>query len=139
MHIAPGSILYQERTKRYPGLRQRLNPRSSTGNYGVGAKIAAAPRNRAGLTYLSWKDSIGYMIHLWRDQILGIMVCASLELPDGGIGYWAYVQDDVKPSLIDQHGTIVVLLGNEINADTLTPPVGTPSPSRWITRYLNTR
>ena len=40
-----------------------------------------------------------------------------LELPDGGIGYWTYVQDDVKPSLIDQHGTMVVLLGNEINAD----------------------
>ncbi len=120
-------------------LSSSVNVLSSTGNYGVGAKIAAAPKNKTGLIYLSWKDGIGYMIHLWRDPHTGNYGLRQLELPDGGVGYWAYVQDDVKPALIDKHGTMVVLLGNETAADTMTPPEGTPSPSRWITRYLNTR
>lgn len=120
-------------------LSSSVNVLSSTGNYGVGAKIAAAPRNRAGLIYLSWKDGIGHMIHLWRDPNSGNYGLRQLELPDGSIGYWAYVQDDFKPDIIDKHGTMVVLLGNVADADTMTPPDGTPSPSRWITRYLNTR
>jgi hypothetical protein len=120
-------------------LSSSVNVLSNTGNYGVGAKIAAAPRNKAGLIYLSWKDGIGYMIHLWRDPATGQYGLRQLELPDGGFGYWACIQDDVKPSLIDKHGTMVILLGSDTNADTMTAPDGTPSPSRWITRYLNTR
>jgi hypothetical protein len=129
----------EEMIKYINALSSSINELSSTGNYGVGAKIAAAPRNRAGLIYLSWKDGVGYMIHLWRDPTTGQYGLRQLELPDGGIGYWAYVQDDVKPPQIDRQGTMAVLLGNEADADTLTPPDGTPSPSRWITRYLNTR
>lgn len=120
-------------------LSSSINPLSSTGNYGVGAKIAAAPRNKSGLIYLSWKDGIGYMIHLWRDPDTGNYGLRQLALPDGGVGYWAYVDDDVRPSVIDKNGTMVVLLGDETDGDTMTPPEGTASPSRWITRYLNTR
>lgn len=120
-------------------LSSSVNVLSYTGNYGVGAKIAAAPRNKAGLLYLSWKDGVGYMIHLWRDPISGLYGLRPFSLPDGSTGYWGYVEDDVKPPLIDKHGTMVVLLGNEQDADTLVPPEGTASPSRWITRYLNTR
>lgn len=120
-------------------LASSFNVLSSTGNYGVGAKIAAAPRNRAGMIYLSWKDGVGYMIHLWRDPSTGNYGLRQLDLPDGGVGYWAFVDDDVKPPSIDKNGTMVVLLGNDTDADTMTPPEGTPSPSRWITRYLNTR
>jgi hypothetical protein len=120
-------------------LSSSVNILSNTGNYGVGAKIAAAPKNKAGLIYLSWKDGIGYMIHLWRDPHNGCYGLRPFELPDGSVGYWAYVQNDVKPSIIDQHGTMVLLLGNEEDADTMTPPDGTPSPSRWIPKYLNTR
>jgi len=120
-------------------LSSSVNVLSSTGNYGVGAKIAAAPRNKAGMIYVSWKDGVGYMIHLWCDPQTGKYGLRQLPLPDGGFGHWAYVQDDVKPSGIDKHGTVVVLLGNDVDADTMTPPDGTPSPSRWITRYLNTR
>ena len=74
----------------------------------MSAKIAASPRNKAGLIYLSWKDGIGYMIHLWRDPHSGLYGLRQLELPDEASGHWAYVQDDVKPSLIDKHGTMVV-------------------------------
>jgi len=120
-------------------LSSSANVLSNTGNYGVGAKIAAAPRNRAGLLYLSWKDGVGHMIHLWRDPETGNYGLRQLELPDGSFGYWAYVHDDVKPDLIDKHGTMVILFGNEIDADTMAAPDGTPSPSRWVTRFLNTR
>ena len=129
----------EEMMKYINALSASINVLSSTGNYGVGAKIAAAPRNKAGLIYLSWKDGIGYMIHLWRDPSTGNYGLRQLDLPDGGIGYWAYVDDDVKPSIIEKNGTMVVLLGNEADVDTMTAPDGTPSPSRWITRYLNTR
>jgi hypothetical protein len=120
-------------------LSSSVNVLSSSGNYGVGAKIAAAPKNRAGLLYLSWKNGIGSMIHLWRDRSTGEYGLRQHELPDGTFEYWAYVQDDVKPALIDRQGTMVVLLGNATDADTMTPPDATPSPSRWVTKYLNTR
>jgi hypothetical protein len=61
----------EEMIKYINALSSSINELSSTGNYGVGAKIAAAPRNRAGLIYLSWKDGVGYMIHLWRDPHTG--------------------------------------------------------------------
>src|SRR5262249_50996140 len=36
-------------------------------NFGVGAKVAAATRNHAGLIYVSWKEDRGWLTHLWRD------------------------------------------------------------------------
>src|SRR5437667_207263 len=52
-----------------PEMQQYINRLSSSGrlqsverNYGVGAKIAAATRNHAGVVYLSWKDGKGAMI-----------------------------------------------------------------------------
>jgi hypothetical protein len=129
----------EEMMKYINALSSSVNVLSNTGNYGVGAKIAAAPRNRAGLIYLSWKDGICYMIHLWRDPGTGLYGLRPLPLQDGSTSYWAVLDDDVKPALIDTHGTMVVLLGNDPDADTLVPPEGSPSPSRWITRYLNTR
>ena len=120
-------------------LSSSMNEQSETGNFGVGAKIAAAPRNHAGLVYLSWKDGIGYMIHLWRDPDLGVYGLRQFARPDGSFGHWAYVQDDIKPDVINNHGTMVILLGNETDQDTMQPPEGTPSPSRWVARYLNTR
>src|SRR5580704_2703537 len=35
-------------------LSSSMSEQSESGNFGVGAKIAAAPRNHAGLVYLSW-------------------------------------------------------------------------------------
>ena len=120
-------------------LSSSMSEQSETGNFGVGAKIAAAPRNHAGLVYLSWKDGIGSMIHLWRDPDSGVYGLRQFTRPDGSFGHWAYMQDDIKPDPIKDHGTMVILLGNETDGDTMQPPEGTPSPSRWIARYLNTR
>src|SRR2546427_1091847 len=52
-------------------LSSSVSAQSMSGNYGVGAKIAAATRNPAGALYLSWKNSEGSMIHLYRDKDIG--------------------------------------------------------------------
>ncbi len=112
---------------------------SVDGNYGVGAKIAAATRNHAGLIYLSWKNGQGSMIHLWRDPKSGQYGLRQIQRPDGTFGHFAQVDDAIKPALIDQHGTRIVLYGMTEDADTMKSPPDSPSPSRWIAKYLNTR
>jgi hypothetical protein len=120
-------------------LSSSLVEQSVQGNYGVGAKIAAATRNHAGLIYLSWKAGHGSMIHLWRDPETGQYGLRQFERPDGSFGHFAEVEDSVKPDLIKTHGTVVVLLGQTDGTDTMRPPDSVASPSRWIAKYLNTR
>jgi hypothetical protein len=112
---------------------------SVDGNYGVGAKIAAATRNHAGLIYLSWKNGKGSMIHLWRDPNSGQYGLRQIQRPDGSYGHFAEVDDAIKPALIDQHGTRIVLFGMTDDSSTMKAPPDSPSPSRWIAKYLNTR
>ena len=52
-------------------LSSSVQEQSHDGNFGVGAKIAAATRNHHGLIYLSWKEAVGSIIHLWRDPETG--------------------------------------------------------------------
>jgi hypothetical protein len=123
-------------------LSSSAHEQSHDGNFGVGAKIAAATRNHEGLMYLSWKDGVGSMIHLWRDPETGQYGLRELQRPNGSYGYFAHLEDTVKPRdevRIDGHGTKVVLLGNALEQDTMRPAEATPSPSRWIGRNLNTR
>jgi hypothetical protein len=126
-------------------LVQYINHLSSSGNiqshyanFGVGAKIAAATRNHAGLIYLSWRNGVGSLVHLWRDPDSGQYGLQLQERPDG-FGYWAHVEDMIKPDAIGSSGTKVVLYGNSTEQNTMSAPEGSMSPSRWITRYLNTR
>lgn len=122
-------------------LSSSIREQSMQGNFGVGAKIAAATRNHEGLVYLSWVEGQGAMIHLWRDPTSGVYGLRQLELPDGTYAHWAPIDDTLKPDLIGDHGTMVVLLGNASDQDTMRAPVssGAMSASRWIARYLNTR
>jgi len=112
---------------------------SRYGNFGVGAKIAALPRNPEGLMYFSWKDGQGYVAHLWRDPDTLEYGLKKWSWADGTVGEWGYIEDAIKPDPITSHGTMVVLLGNCEDENTMQPPYGTPMPSRWILRYLNTR
>jgi hypothetical protein len=110
---------------------------SATANFGVGAKIAAAPRNPQGMVYKSWKNGVGHMIHLWLDpdsQTYGLK-----RWPGNGGEFWTPINDKAKPKEIDGHGTMVTLLGTSEDEETIWPPAGTPSKSRWVLRYLNTR
>lgn len=118
-------------------LSSSIHQQTSTGNFGVGAKISAAPRNPAGMIFMSWKAGIGHMVHLWLDpteKVFGLK-----RWPQNGGEFWCQVSDDLKPTQIVDHGTAVVLLGKSDADNTMVPPEGTPMKSRWILRYLNTR
>jgi hypothetical protein len=110
-------------------------------NFGVGAKVAAATRNHAGLVYLSWKEKAeGWMTHLWRDPTTGQYGFKRAQRGDGTFQDFGRISDaSVKPEQIKDHGTMVVLMGNDMEQDTMSAPPGVATPSVWIARYLNTR
>ncbi len=112
---------------------------SFSSNYGVGAKIAAATKNPAGVVYQSWKDSNGYMIQLDKNLDTGNYGLRQWEINDGTYSFHFPLEDDVKPKQIGEHGTKVILLGNDNSASTIEPPKEAAAPSRWISKYLNTR
>jgi hypothetical protein len=120
-------------------LSSSISEQSIVGNYGVGGKIATATRNRAGVLYLSWKDGLGSLIHFWRDPETGTYGLKQFNGERGEYPYYIAIEDDVKPDLIADHGTKIVLHGNSVTQNTMEPPPGAPSPSRWISKYLNTR
>lgn len=129
-----------------PEMIQYINRLSSSGreqsvdgNYGVGAKISAATRNPLGVVYLSWKDGQGSMIHLWRNPDSGEYGLKQMKLPSGRYSHWGPVEDALKPSIIGDHGTVVILLGSKDTDDTMEAPDCAPTPSRWVARYLNSR
>lgn len=106
-------------------------------NFGVGAKIAAAPKNPHGLVYMSWKNGVGAMIRLWFDPVE--KVYGLKRWPQNNGEFWCKVGDDLKPEEIGTHGTMVTLHGISDDDNTMLPPAGTPMPSRWVLRYLNSR
>jgi hypothetical protein len=116
-------------------LSSSMHQQSKHGNFGMGAKIAAAPRNTLGLVYLSWKDGHGAMIHLWKDPDSGSY---GLRRHQNG-EFWLPITDDIKPEPIKDHGTAVILLGNKPGENTMDAPPEALIPSRWIVRYLNSR
>lgn len=120
-------------------LSSSMHMQSTTTNFGVGAKISAAPLNHNGLVYMSWKDGVGSMIHLWRDPVTDVYGLKQFERPDGTYDYWAHVEPALKPVAIKDRGTMVVLLGNSDEENTVLPPAGMPMPAKWILRYLNSR
>lgn len=116
-------------------LSSSMHQQSKHGNFGMGAKIAAAPRNTEGLVYLSWKEGHGSMIHLWKDP--DTATYGLRRFPNSE--FWLPVQDEIKPEPIKDHGTMVVLLGKTHDQNTMEPPPEAQIPSRWILRYLNMR
>jgi hypothetical protein len=119
-------------------LSSSVSPQSLSGNYGVGAKIAAATRNPSGVLYLSWKHGDGAMIHLYRKET-GQYGLKQWRHHNGQYDYYLPLEDDVRPEIVREHGTKVVLLGESPASNTMQAPPNTPSPSRWISKYLNTR
>lgn len=106
------------------------------GNFGVGAKIAAATRNHAGLVYRSWKGGKGAIVWLWRDPKTGTYGLKQLDKGADEFGHWGEL--DEKPPK-GGHGTRISLLGMEPKDDTMKAPPEATSASTWIPRYLNTR
>lgn len=124
----------EEMVKYINHLSSSISQQSTSGNFGVGAKISAAPANPEGLIYMSWVDGHGYMIHLHRDNDgqYGLK-----RYPSGE--FWAHLKKDPKPDIIKQHGTMVILLGKHSAHNTIEPPDNVRMPRKWILRYLNSR
>lgn len=129
-----------------PEMVEHINALSSSreeqsfiGNYGLGAKIAGATRNHAGMVYLSWKDGIGAMIHLWRNPEDGVYGLQQQQRSDGTYCDYLEIDDSVKPKTIRNHGTMIILFGNSDDKDTMAAPSVAPSASRWVAKYLNSR
>lgn len=120
-------------------LSSSVSEQSFSGNYGVGAKIAAATRNTAGVIYLSWKNGEGSMIELFRNQKTGQYGLKQFEHGDSTFAHYLPLEDIARPEIITTHGTRVVLNGKTKSEDTMQAPEGAASPSRWISKYLNTR
>lgn len=112
---------------------------SFTGNYGVGAKIAAATKNPAGVIYQSWKNADGYMVQLEKNPATGEYGLRQWELKDGTYEHYVPLDDAVRPAEIGMHGTKVILVGAKKSDSTIAAPADAASPSRWISKYLNTR
>jgi hypothetical protein len=109
------------------------------GNFGVGAKVAAATRNPNGVIYQSWKNGQGAMIQLWKDPETDEYGLRQFSLPNGTFSHHVPLSDAAKPAEIGASGTKVTLLGRDPEHNTMQAPEGVPTPSRWITRHLNAR
>jgi hypothetical protein len=120
-------------------LSSSISEQSFTGNYGVGAKIAAATKNPAGVTYQSWKNGGGHMVQLEKNSRTGNYGLRQWRLADASYGHYLPLDDDIKPAEIESHGTKVILGGTRPSDVTIAAPADAPSPSRWISKYLNTR
>lgn len=108
------------------------------GNYGVGAKIAAAVHSPCGLVYISTPDHDDerrtYSVQLMKAEgKYGL-------IPFGDEGYYDYYAIVEDPESIPEHlkryysGTMVVILGKNDDADTAAGPV-----DQWVRKHLNTR
>ena len=123
-------------------------------NFGVGCKTSLLPWNRYGVVVISWVDGMASMIWIQQDEESGEYGLKLVEAydpdtdetsletvyqpfddPDHGCD-WALV----KPSWIDEHGTVIVLMGNEPTDDTVHgDPNRQEDDIKGISAYLNRR
>ncbi|HOX45660.1 MAG TPA: ATP-binding protein [Myxococcota bacterium] len=116
-------------------------------NFGVGAKIAALPWNPEGVVVISYKGGQGSMIWIVLDEAAAEYELVEFEVGSGrrcvippgplddGIDWAA-----VKPDWLQDHGTIVVLLGSGENPHTvLGNPEAGEGDIKGLSVYLNSR
>jgi len=104
------------------GKRQSLDE-----NFGVGAKISTAAWNPYGVEVRSWRDNHGYMIRIAHDPGTDQYGLEQFEMPDGTFPEYLDLSlvenpEDYKSPIIDSHGTVVVLLGKNLQHDTTLAP-----------------
>lgn len=140
--IDTGIGMSAEELKRYINhLSASRHEQRLDGNYGIGAKVAAATRNPHGMVYLSWKHGRGSMIQLWRDPATEKWGLKQFHLGDGVYDHCVPLDDAVKPEALRglDHGTVVVLLGDRSKSNTMEPPAGIENRQKWVAKYLNQR
>ena len=127
-------------------------------NYGVGAKTSLMPWNHEGIIVISWKDGDAAMIHIRRDPVSGEygLLRDTVEDEDGGQSLsdvWQpnYYDDELGIDFstireanglgfIQDHGTIILLLGNSLDEDTILGDRSRGEDvSGGLIQYLDTR
>ena len=96
---------------------------SLTGDFGVGAKVAAGSRNPHGLEYRSWHQGQGSLVCFKRHPD-GRWGLEPQRWADGRTDFWRPLGEAEKPWLLrgEDHGTQVVLLGQDERHDTTQTP-----------------
>lgn len=123
-------------------------------NFGVGAKTSLLPWNRYGLVVISWVEGEPAMIWVHQDlesEEFGLKVFEAEDEGSDDISLEAVVApflDEkhgcdwaaVRPDWITDHGTVLVLLGNDPEANTvLGDPTRDETDIKGISTYLNRR
>lgn len=119
-------------------------------NFGIGAKISLLPWNRAGVIVASWKHGVGNFIWLKADEQTGEYVMAPFKIDGYGRTVWPTAHweqipilnidlEAIKPDWLDDHGTLVLLLGNSLSENTMNGPNRGGSRSLKIRSYIYQR
>ena len=121
-------------------------------NFGVGAKIASLPWNPNGVVVISYKAGKASMIWIVLDEDTGDYELREFEDPDGSsrvvvdpteIAWDDFDEIDwgsLKPKWINEHGTVIVLLGSDKAPDTvLGNPEAAEGDIKGLSVYLNSR
>lgn len=123
------------------------------GNFGIGAKIALLPWNQKGVVICSWTEDnpegamiwiefngTDYVLHEWYVEAAdGRAVIENVIVPgfddETGIDW-----STVKPDWMTGSGTVVTLLGNSFEEDTVDGDTNRKEGGvRHLTKYLNSR
>tara|TARA_R100000008_G_C3578619_1_gene166888 strand:- start:81 stop:1985 length:1905 start_codon:yes stop_codon:yes gene_type:complete len=112
-------------------------------NFGCGAKIAGLSWNKYGIIYKCWVDGKGFAVHFLKHPITKLYGALKINKVAA-----FPINESEKPSMIDQHGCQVILLGDSLNQDTAKPPSdklygmlkgSKTSVGYWLAARLNTR
>lgn len=96
-------------------------------NYGIGAKIALLPWNTAGLLVVSWKEGEGNVIWAKADAETNEYGLRKVEFEGEVTEVWGagdepdlgFDLEDLRPEWIEDHGTVLLLLGDELDQHTI--------------------
>lgn len=123
-------------------------------NFGIGAKSSLLPWNKYGLVVISWSDGEPSMIWVMADPHTGEYGLRNFEAVDDSdevkiVDVVAPFDDEyhgcdwsqVKPEWLTDHGTVVVLLGDEPTQHTMVGDPNRPIEAALtgISGYLNRR
>ena len=120
-------------------------------NFGVGAKVAAMPWNSYGIVVVSYKNGQSAMIWIRLNESTGDYELIDYDTENGVVnviepedcsdqkGEWCD-WSSLRPDWVRDHGTIIVLLGNDSKQDTIMgKPQAEENAIKGLSRYLNTR
>jgi hypothetical protein len=122
-------------------------------NFGVGVKTSLLPWNRYGVVVVSWVDGEASMIWICtnEDGEYGLkaleVIDEETEISSLEVVYPPFHDEDhgcdwerVKPAWIEDHGTVIVLFGNDAETNTVSgDPARSESEIKGVSAYLNRR